>query len=106
MSYEVKGKIKSIGETATFGQSGFRKRTMVVTTEEQYPQFIELEFIQDKVELLDKFQVGQTIKAFVNLRGREWINPEGEAKYFNTIQGWKIELETNVAGTDADKPPF
>jgi len=20
-----------------------------------------------------------------------WINPEGEAKYFNSIQGWRIE---------------
>ena len=103
---EVSGKIKSIGETQTFGTNGFRKREMVVTTDEQYPQFIQLEFVQDKVELLDKFQVDQTVKVSVNLRGREWINPEGEAKYFNTIQGWRIEAETNVAGGDADAPPF
>jgi len=25
------------------------------------------------------------------LRGREWINQQGEAKYFNSIQGWRVE---------------
>jgi hypothetical protein len=27
----------------------------------------------------------------INLGGREWINPQGEAKYFNSITGWRIE---------------
>ena len=106
MSNEITGKIKAIGQTATFGSNGFRKREMVITTDEQYPQFLSIEFVQDKVELLDKLQVDQTVKVSYNLRGREWINPEGEAKYFNTIQGWRTEVVTNVAGGDADAPPF
>ena len=88
---EVTGKIKKIDETKTFGTSGFRKREMVVTTNEQYPQMIMVEFIQDKCDLLNSYQVGQDVKISINLRGREWINPEGEAKYFNSIQGWRIE---------------
>ena len=32
------------------------------------------------------------MKISINLRGREWINPEGVAKYFNSFQGWRIEL--------------
>ena len=48
---EVIGKIKLINETQTFGSNGFRKREMVVTTDEQYPQMILIEFIQDKVDL-------------------------------------------------------
>jgi hypothetical protein len=88
---EVQGKIKLIGETKTFGNNGFRKREMVVTTEEQYPQHIMVEFVQDKTDLLNNFQVGQPVKIGINLRGREWVSPQGETKYFNSIQGWRIE---------------
>ncbi|CAM1372010.1 DUF3127 domain-containing protein [Tenacibaculum xiamenense] len=88
---EVIGKIKLINETQTFGSNGFRKRELVVTTDEQYPQMILIEFIQDKCDLLDAYQVGQDVKVSINLRGREWINPQGEAKYFNSVQGWRIE---------------
>ena len=100
---EVTGKIKKIEETKTFGNNGFRKREMVLTTDEQYPQMLLIEFVQDKCDLLNSFSEGQDVRVNINLRGREWINPQGEAKYFNSIQGWRIEkLE---AGAAADVPP-
>ena len=92
---EVSGKIKLINETQTFGEKGFRKREMVITTSEQYPQMLMIEFVQDKCDLLDNYSVGQDVKISINLRGREWINPEGDAKYFNSIQGWRIEGVSN-----------
>ena len=88
---EVIGKIKLISDTQTFGTGGFKKRELVVTTDEQYPQMIMVEFVQDKCDLLNSYSVGQDVKVSINLRGREWINPEGVAKYFNSIQGWRIE---------------
>ena len=33
---QLQGKIKMISETQTFGSNGFRKREMVITTEEKY----------------------------------------------------------------------
>lgn len=98
---EVQGKIKHIGETETFGTNGFRKREIVVTTEEQYPQHILVEFVQDKCDLLNNHQVGQNIKIGINLRGREWVNPQGETKYFNSIQGWRIDnVDVNNDGLE------
>ena len=91
---EITGKLKLINETQTFGNN-FRKREVVVTTDEKYPQHIMVEFVQDKTDLLNMFQVGQQVKIGINLRGREWINPEGQTKYFNTIQGWRIEKNVN-----------
>ncbi|SHJ47872.1 protein of unknown function [Arenibacter nanhaiticus] len=88
---ELQGKIKMIDETKTFGNNGFRKRELVVTTDEQYPQHIMVEFVQDKCDLLNNFGIGQEVKVSINLRGREWVNPQGETKYFNSIQGWRIE---------------
>ncbi|WP_298238639.1 DUF3127 domain-containing protein [uncultured Algibacter sp.] len=101
---EVQGRIKVIGETQTFGANGFRKRELVVTTEEQYPQHIMVEFVQDKTDLLNSYQVGQQVKVNINLRGREWVNPQGETKYFNSIQGWRIEALQAEAGAD-NLPP-
>ena len=103
---EVQGKIKMIGETATFGSNGFRKRELVVTTEEQYPQHIMIEFVQDKTDLLNNYQVGQNVKVSINLRGREWVNPQGETKYFNSVQGWRVEnVDQAVSQNMPPMPP-
>lgn len=93
-----------IDGTKTFGSNGFRKREVVVTTEEQYPQHILVEFVQDKCDLLDSYNVGQLVKISLNLRGREWVNPQGETKYFNSLQGWKIENLGESSGS-GDMPP-
>ena len=55
---EVSGKIKVLGDVKTYGDNGFRKREVVITTEEQYPQHLLIEFVQDRCELLDSFNVG------------------------------------------------
>lgn len=87
---EVNGKIKVINPEQQVSAS-FRKRELVVATEEQYPQFISINFVQDKCDLLNNYKVGEAVKVSINLRGREWTNPQGETKYFNDIQGWRIE---------------
>ena len=86
------GYAKKKTETQEFGSNGFRKRELVITTEEQYPQYILIEFVQDKCELLNSIHSGDKLKVSINIRGREWVNPQGETKYFNSIQGWKIEM--------------
>jgi len=56
VAYDLTGKIKLIQEPKTF-DSGFTKREMVVVVEDgKYPQEINLEFVQDKVSLLDDLQ--------------------------------------------------
>lgn len=102
---EVQGRIKLVGETKEFGSNGFKKRELVVTTEEQYPQHILVEFVQDKTDLLNNYQVGQQVKVSINLRGREWVNPQGETKYFNSIQGWRVEGVQQEASSAPDLPP-
>jgi hypothetical protein len=95
---EVTGKVKVIGITQEVGTGGFKKRDIVVTTDEQYPQHISVQFVQDKCEVLDKYKIGENVTIDVNLRGREWTNAQGETQYFNTIQGWRI----NKSETQSD----
>lgn len=92
MAYELSGKIKLIQEAKTF-DSGFTKREMVVIVEDgKYPQEINIEFVQDKVGLLDKLQAGQEVTVTFDIRGREY-----NGRYFNNLQGWKIATQ---AGDD------
>jgi len=95
MSLEVVGKIKVLKATQVVSDK-FQKRELVVVTDEQYPQPILIEFAQDKCSILDKYSVGQDVTVGINLRGREWTNPQGEVKYFNQIQGWNIKASEQV----------
>ena len=101
---EVTGKVKMIDQTKEVGSGGFKKRDIVVTTDEQYPQHILVQFVQDKCDLLNGFQVGEPVKIDINLRGREWTNPQGETVYFNTIQGWRIAKVQGESSSAAPMP--
>jgi len=104
---EVLGKVKVVGAEQQVSPT-FRKRELVVTTDEQYPQSIMIEFVQDKSDLLNSVAVGENVKVSINLGGREWVNPQGETKYFNSIKGWRIEkiqAESTVAQPMAPMPP-
>jgi Domain of unknown function (DUF3127) len=104
---EVTGKIKMIDQTKEVGSAGFKKRDVVVTTDEQYPQHILVQFVQDKCDLLNSYQVGEAVKIDINLRGREWTNPQGETVYFNTIQGWRIaKVQAETAAPTPQAPPM
>ena len=85
---EITGKIHAI--QSEFEKGNFKSRNLIIKTDEQYPQYISVQFVQDKCNLLDKFEENQIVTIGINLRGREWTNAQGETVYFNTIQGWKI----------------
>jgi Domain of unknown function (DUF3127) len=104
---EVVGKIKLVGEAKNVGSGSFLKRDLVVTTDEQYPQHISIDFVQDKCDLLNNYKVGENVKVSINLRGREWADPQGAIKYFNSVVGWRIErLAPDGAGATTQAPPM
>lgn len=101
----IQGNIKSIDDTEEFGTSGFKKRFCVITTIDQYPQIVQIQFVQDKVSLLDSYKVGDSVEVHFNVRGREWTNPKGEVKYFTDIEGWKVTGPSeSVGNTTPDIP--
>ena len=99
---EVTGKIKKIDETKTYGDS-FNKREMVLTTDDQYPQILKIEFIQDKCDLLNNYKENDDVKISINLTGREWTNPEGKVIVFNSIQGWRVEKLDDVKESQTEE---
>jgi hypothetical protein len=99
---ELKGKIKVVGKTVEVGNNGFKKRELVVETEEQYPQYISINFIKDACDSLNGYTIGEKVSVGINLKGREWTSPSGEIKYFNDIQGWRI---TKLGAADSTPSP-
>ena len=104
---ELSGRIKVLFDTKNVSAK-FRKRELVLTTEGRYPQQILVEFTQDKIDLLNGYQVGDDVTIQIDIRGREWNSPRGETKYFVSIQGWKIERagQGAPAGAPDDGPPM
>lgn len=91
---ELNVKIHSIGETQNVSAT-FSKREFIVETQEDYKQYLQLQVIKDKCDVLDNYKAGQEVKVSLNLKGRLWTNKEGKEIAFNTLECWRIEnLET------------
>ena len=86
---ELIGTIREIKPIQTFS-SGFQKREFILLTEEQYPQPLSIEIIGDKTDIIEAFKPLDQVKVGINIRGREWVSPQGETKYFNSIIAWRI----------------
>ena len=91
----IKGKLVEIFDTVQVTET-FKKREFIIQDNKnpEYPEYIKIELIQDKVELLNPLNVGDEINVLINIKGRKWEDKEGNIKYFNSIQGWKIESES------------
>ncbi len=85
MSFEITGIVQKIYDTENKTDS-FRAREFVIRTEENYPQFVKFQLVQDRCELIDSCKEDDKIKVFFDLRGREW-----NGKYFTNLNAWKIE---------------
>ena len=99
MAYELKNaEIIKIGELKEF-DSGFRIVEFVVKTEGEYPQEVQFQCTSDKADNLIQYnKVGNRVDISFNLRGRAWTNPQGETKYFNSLDAWRVfKAEDNTS---------
>ena len=103
---QINGKILEISEPQNISAT-FRKREFVIEyVERQYPEFIKFEAIQEKCDLLDAYKAGDDVAVDFNLKGRKWTNPEGEVKYFNSLQAWRIGPAQQGGEPNQQKAPY
>ena len=98
MELKINGKIKLIMDSQSW-DSGFTKREFVVTTNEQYPQDVKLEFIKDKTTLLDGLSEGEEVEVSFNVRGNEY-----NGKYYVNLQAWRLTKVESHSNTDSGPP--
>lgn len=99
MHYVLEGVILEIGETENF-TSGFKKREIVIKTEDEYPQDIKIDFIQDNCEKLDSFVDGESVMVAFTIVGNLY-----KGKYYTNLRGIAIgekviEGEKNKSKSD------
>lgn len=92
---KISGTVHQITQTAIMSEK-FKKRELVIKTEDQFPQFVTIQFVNDKCDLLNNLNIGDFVSINYNLRGREWTK-DNVTKYFNTVEGWSIELKNKQA---------
>lgn len=89
--FKLTGTVKVLNDTVQVSDK-FSKREFVVTeNSSMYPQDILFQATQDKCSLLDAVQVNDQVEVSFNIRGREWTSPQGEVKYFVSLDAWRVE---------------
>ena len=108
MSFSLSGKLHKKFDTQQIKDT-FRKREFIIEYVDgnpMYPQYVNLQLIQDKVDLIEPFEEGQEVQVEFNLRGREWRSPSGEIKYFNSLDAWRVQpVQQSVPSGQSVPPP-
>lgn len=90
MSLELTGKILHIGQRQQVTEK-FAKRIFTIETKSgQYPEFVALQFVQDRTDLIDPFSVGQEVRVHFNAKSREY-----NGNYYTELTAWGIALATS-----------
>lgn len=103
--YSITGVVKVIKDTEQVTDT-FKKREFVITdNSSSYPQDILFQLTQDRTGLIDDVKVNDIINVSFNIRGREWTSPQGEVRYFNSLDAWRVEKNQGAAPTPSNIPP-
>ena len=92
MSFAITGKIVEImGEQQV--NPTLRKREFVleyIDKNPQYPQYIKFELKNRNCDLIDAYQRDEVVQVDFDLRGRRWVNAQGNEGFFNTLEAWRL----------------
>ena len=99
-TFELEGTLKLLLDTQTFA-SGFAKREFVVEVPDgKFPQMIKFECVKDKIAMLDKVKIGDTVKVSFDIRGSEY-----KERFYVNLNAWKIASSGGGQGDDYDQEP-
>ncbi|MEO8268560.1 MAG: DUF3127 domain-containing protein [Aureliella sp.] len=100
---KVKGHVHLVEETKTFGQKGFRKRTVVLEQDNgRFQNYIPIDFIQDACDQVDTLKVGDEVEITYRLGGRKWQrDAASEVKYFLSCEATNFRVLSGSAGGTA-----
>jgi Protein of unknown function (DUF3127). len=102
---KITGQVYHVGEVEQVSEK-FRKREFVIKTADQYPQFVLIQVVNDRCELLDSLRLNDNVDAFINIRGREWTDRNGARKFFNTLEAWQVTFASISNRPEVQAPPI
>lgn len=107
MGFDVTGKLVAKYDTVQRTET-FRTREFVIETTEDIGgrsinNYIKFQSLQDRTSLVDRFNVGDTIKVHFNIKGSKW-EKNGNTNYITNLDAWRIE-QTSMNNAPVDMPP-
>jgi single-stranded DNA-binding protein len=104
MSLEIKGRLHVKYETMNVSDK-FKKREFVLELSEEingntYTQFAKMQLVQNKCEILDKYNVGDMVKVSFNINGTKW-EKDGKVNYITNLSAWRIEMDNGAQSAPA-----
>lgn len=104
MSLELSGKLLHIGQRQQVTEK-FAKRIFTIETKTgNYPEFVALQFVQDRTDLIDPFKEGDEVRVHFNAKSREY-----NGNYYTELTAWGIALaasNTPQAAPTANSTPM
>ena len=89
-NFTLNGTLWFIGQKEQVTETMTKRVAWVRIDEDtEYPQIVEVEFIKDKCDLLNKFNSGDKVVVDINLRGRV-AEKEGKKRCYNSMNAWRI----------------
>ncbi len=99
MSFEVTGKLLAKYDGIQVSEK-FKKREFVLELAEEingniYTNFAKLQLVQNKCDIIDRFNKGDMVKVSFNIKGNSYVDKkDGETKYITNLDAWRIESAT------------
>tara|TARA_R110002153_G_scaffold189041_4_gene341906 strand:+ start:12091 stop:12438 length:348 start_codon:yes stop_codon:yes gene_type:complete len=115
MNATINATICDIRQTKVITEK-FSVQEVIIESSGDYPEKVAIQFINDKVSLVDNLNVGDNCDFDINIRGSEYT-PKGssETKYFTNLNCWKLDvrmgalpedLQNSLKDTTGDDLPF
>ncbi|WP_010422786.1 DUF3127 domain-containing protein [Anaerophaga thermohalophila] len=93
MSFELTGKLIVKEDTVKISDK-FQKREFVIEVpNEKNPEwndFVKFQSVQDRVDLIEPFNIGDELKVSFNIKGNKWER-DGKVNYFTNLDAWRVE---------------
>ena|ERR1044072_1816738 len=94
MSFEVIGKLLVKYDTQNVSDR-FKKREFVLELSEDingntYTNYAKMQLVQNKCELLDRYNEGDMVKVNFNIKGNRWER-DGKVNFITNLDAWRIE---------------
>ncbi len=108
MSLEVTGKLAVKYDTQQVSER-FKKREFVMELAEEingnvYTNYAKMQLVQNKCEILDRFNEGDAIKVSFNIKGNRWER-DGKVNYITNLDAWRIESASAGVSNAAQAAP-
>jgi len=110
MNLEITGKLFVKYEPQEFGEKKFKTREFVLELVEDingnpYTNYAKMQLVQNKCEIIDRFNIGDMVKVSFNIRGRSYVDKkDGSTKYISNLDAWRVEAAGAQSGGGNPQP--